>query len=154
MDRVSAGQDTDINRITGSSVGMETKFSPTVLVVEDNVLMRKLFLRCLEDAGYNAIEISDPRRLLSSMRDIHPDLVLLDIMMPEVSGLELIRDIRSDSELKAIPTVAVTSLATSADRRRLLDAGFDGHITKPIKPKEFAALLSPFVDRSTAGMAI
>lgn len=111
--------------------------APTILVVEDNALMRKLFVRCLEEGGYTVVEAEDPRTVIDLMRERTPDLVVMDIVMPNVSGIELIRTIRTDAGLAATTVVALTNLATPADKRRLADAGFDAHVSKPIKPKEF-----------------
>ncbi|WP_246024349.1 response regulator [Azospirillum ramasamyi] len=117
----------------------------TILVVEDNVLMRKLFVRCLEEAGFAVVEASDATSVLSLMRESAPDLVVMDIVMPGLSGLELIKQIRADGDLAPTPVLAVTNLATPADKRRLAEAGFDGHVSKPIKPKEFQAAVAGFL---------
>lgn len=117
----------------------------TILVVEDNVLMRKLFVRCLEEGGFAVVEASDATSVLAMMREMAPDLVVMDIVMPGLSGLELIKQIRADGDLAATPVLAVTNLATPADKRRLADAGFDGHVSKPIKPKEFQAAVAGFL---------
>lgn len=116
----------------------------TILVVEDNVLMRKLFVRCLEEGGYTVIEAEDPRDVVDLMLDATPDLVVMDIVMPGMSGVELIKLIRGDSRLSGTPVLAVTNLATPADKRRLADAGFNGHVSKPIKPKDFIATVGSF----------
>ena len=122
----------------------------TILVVEDNVLMRKLFVRCLEEGGYTVVEADDPRIVIELMREITPDLVVMDIVMPNVSGVELIKQIRGDAALAATPVVAVTNLATPADKRRLADAGFNGHVSKPIKPKEFLTTVAGFLNGAAA----
>lgn len=118
----------------------------TILVVEDNVLMRKLFVRCLEEGGYTVVEATDPRSVLPLMHELRPDLVVMDILMPDLSGFELIKQVRADEALAATPVVAVTNLATPADKRRLADAGFDGHVSKPIKPKEFQSSVAAFLN--------
>lgn len=125
----------------------------TVLVVEDNVLMRKLFVRCLEEGGYTVVEADDPRVVIELMREIAPDLVVMDIVMPNVSGVELIKQIRGDAALAATPVVAVTNLATPADKRRLADAGFNGHVSKPIKPKDFLTTVAGFLNGAAAQTA-
>ncbi len=126
----------------------------TILVVEDNVLMRKLFVRCLEEGGYTVVEAEDPRLVIDLMRDVTPDLVVMDIVMPNVSGVELIKMIRADAALAATPVVAVTNLATPADKRRLTDAGFDAHVSKPIKPKDFLATIVGIMDRTLPAPAV
>lgn len=118
----------------------------SILVVEDNVLMRKLFVRCLEEGGYSVVEAESALDVIDMMRDAPPDLVVMDIVMPGLSGVELIKQIRADADLRAIKVVAVTNLATPADKRRLADAGFDGHVSKPIKPKEFLTSIAGFIE--------
>lgn len=125
----------------------------TVLVVEDNLLMRKLFVRCLEEGGYTVVEADDPRVVIELMREIAPDLVVMDIVMPNISGVELIKQIRGDAALAATPVVAVTNLATLADKRRLADAGFNGHVSKPIKPKDFLTTVAGFLNGAAAQTA-
>ncbi|MBP2229625.1 two-component system cell cycle response regulator DivK [Azospirillum agricola] len=120
----------------------------TILVVEDNVLMRKLFVRCLEESGHAVAEATDARAVLDMMRELRPDLVVMDIVMPNLSGVELIQQIRADGALAATPVLAVTNLATPADKRRLVEAGFDGHVSKPIKPREFQAVVAGFLKTS------
>lgn len=118
----------------------------SILVVEDNVLMRKLFVRCLEEGGYAVVEAESALDVIDMMRESPPDLVVMDIVMPGLSGVELIKQIRADADLRAIKVVAVTNLATPADKRRLADAGFDGHVSKPIKPKEFLTSIAGFIE--------
>lgn len=122
----------------------------SILVVEDNVLMRKLFVRCLEEGGYSVVEAESALDVIDMMRDSPPDLVVMDIVMPGLSGVELIKQIRADADLRRIKVVAVTNLATPADKRRLADAGFDGHVSKPIKPKEFLASIAGFIEPAPA----
>lgn len=122
----------------------------TILVVEDNVLMRKLFVRCLEEGGYTVIEAEDPRDVVELMSEAVPDLVVMDIVMPGMSGVELIKLIRADQRLSKTPVLAVTNLATPADKRRLADAGFDGHVAKPIKPRDFIATVGSFFGAAAA----
>lgn len=118
----------------------------SILVVEDNVLMRKLFVRCLEEGGYAVAEAESALDVLDMMRESPPDLVVMDIVMPGLSGVELIKQIRADAALRGVKVVAVTNLATPADKRRLADAGFDGHVSKPIKPKEFLSSIAAFIE--------
>jgi two-component system cell cycle response regulator DivK len=117
----------------------------TILVVEDNSLMRRLFVRCLEEGGHTVIEAQDPQRVPELMRQGLPDLVMMDILMPGISGVDLIKIIRADPALAGVPVVAVTNLATAADKRRLAEAGFDGHVSKPIRPKEFLSQVAGFL---------
>lgn len=133
------------------AMGLNMDRARTIMVVEDNVLMRKLFVRCLEEGGFTVLEVDDARGAIELMRAALPDLVVMDIVMPGISGVELIRIIRSDPELAGTPVVAVTNLATPADKRRLADAGFNGHVSKPIKPRDFLATVSGFLDVAETG---
>lgn len=128
----------------------DEQMAHSILVVEDNVLMRKLFVRCLEEGGYDVTEAENALDVIEMMRGSLPDLVVMDIVMPGLSGVELIRQIRSDADLRHVKVVAVTNLATPADKRRLADAGFDGHVSKPIKPKEFLVSIAAFFEEASA----
>lgn len=124
----------------------EADATTSILVVEDNVLMRKLFVRCLEEGGYSVAEAENSLDVIEMMREAPPDLVVMDIVMPGLSGVELIKQIRADANLRKVKVVAVTNLATPADKRRLADAGFDGHVSKPIKPKEFLVSIAGYLE--------
>lgn len=124
----------------------EADATTSILVVEDNVLMRKLFVRCLEEGGYSVAEAENSLDVIEMMREAPPDLVVMDIVMPGLSGVELIKQIRADASLRKVKVVAVTNLATPADKRRLADAGFDGHVSKPIKPKEFLVSIAGYLE--------
>ncbi len=153
VDRIAATGRTAVS-LSASGVTMDSlEKAQTVLVVEDNVLMRKLFVRCLEEGGYTVVEADDPRVVIELMREIAPDLVVMDIVMPNVSGVELIKQIRGDAALAVTPVVAVTNLATPADKRRLADAGFNGHVSKPIKPKDFLTTVAGFLNGAAAQTA-
>jgi two-component system cell cycle response regulator DivK len=143
--RILCGSSVANQEIAGG-MGPDMEKARTIMVVEDNVLMRKLFVRCLEEGGFTVVEADDARGAIDLMRAALPDLVVMDIVMPGISGVELIRLIRADADLAATPVVAVTNLATPADKRRLADAGFNGHVSKPIKPREFLATVTGFLD--------
>jgi len=147
MDRMTTTAQAVVSLKPANGVTMDSvEKAQTILVVEDNVLMRKLFVRCLEEGGYTVVEAEDPRIVIDLMREITPDLVVMDIVMPNVSGVELIKQIRGDAALAPTPVVAVTNLATPADKRRLADAGFNGHVSKPIKPKDFLTTVAGFLN--------
>lgn len=118
----------------------------TILVVDDNALMRKLLVRCLEEGGHRVVETDDPRGVPDLMRGLRPDLVIMDVVMPSLSGVELIRLIRADRDLARTLVVAVTNLSTPTDMRRFSDAGFDGHVPKPIRPKDFLSTITRYLD--------
>ncbi len=104
----------------------------TILVVEDHELNMKLFHDLLDAHGYNTILTSDGVEALRLAREHRPDLVLLDIQLPELSGLEVAKQLKSDENLKAIPIVAVTAFAMKGDEEKILEGGCEAYIAKPI----------------------
>lgn len=102
-----------------------------IAVVEDNADNRLLVQALLEDL-YDLTEYSTGREALQGLRAAMPDLVLLDISLPEMDGLEVAREIRGDAHLQHLPIVALTAHAMSGDRERFLQAGFDSYVAKPI----------------------
>ncbi|CAO3378574.1 response regulator [Azospirillum argentinense] len=117
----------------------------TILVVDDNALMRKLLVRCLEEGGHRVAETDDPRGVLDLMRTLKPDLVIMDVVMPGLSGVDLMRMIRADHALARTLVVAVTNLSTTTDMLRFSRAGFDGHVPKPIQPRDFLATINGYL---------
>jgi two-component system, cell cycle response regulator DivK len=108
-----------------------------ILVVEDNELNLKLFCDLLRAHGYAAEPVRDGREALDRARAFAPDLVVMDIQMPHISGLELIEQLKQDAELKAIPIMAVTAYAAKGDEERIRDAGAEGYVSKPISVLKF-----------------
>ena len=109
----------------------------TVLIVEDNELNMKLFRDLLEAHGYQTSGTSNGFEALDLVRKLRPDLILMDIQLPQVSGLEVTRWIKDDPELRSIPVVAVTAFAMKGDEERIRAAGCDGYIAKPIGIQDF-----------------
>lgn len=126
-----------------------------ILVVEDNELNLKLFCDLLRAHGYTAEPVRDGREALARARAFAPDLVVMDIQMPHISGLELIEQMKGDAGLKAIPIMAVTAYAAKGDEERIRDAGAEGYVSKPISVMKFVeavrALLA--VERKEPAMA-
>lgn len=118
----------------------------SVLVVEDNELVRRIYLNCIEEMGFDALESESPEDVLDMMHEYAPDLVIMDIMMPGMSGLELIELIRADADLAATPVVAVTTLADEEGGPRFIEAGFDAYLGKPISLDALAKLIGRFVN--------
>ena len=108
-----------------------------ILVVEDNELNLKLFCDLLRAHGYEAEPVRDGRQAMERARAFHPDLVIMDIQMPHVSGLELIEQMKADEALKATPIMAVTAYAARGDEERIRDAGAEGYVSKPISVIRF-----------------
>lgn len=102
-----------------------------IAVVEDNADNRLLVQALLEDV-YDITEYTTGREALQGLRTSIPDLVLLDISLPEMDGMQVAREIRADARLQHLPVVALTAHAMSGDRERFLQAGFDSYLAKPI----------------------
>jgi len=118
----------------------------TVLIVEDNELNMKLFHDLLDAHGYDTLQTNDGMKALSLARDHHPDLILMDIQLPEVSGLEVTKWIKEDDSLKDIPVVAVTAFAMKGDEEKIRDGGCEAYIAKPISVGKFIETVKRFLD--------
>ena len=109
----------------------------TVLIVEDNELNMKLFNDLLEAHGYQTVQTRNGLEALDLAREHRPDLILMDIQLPEVSGLDVTRWLKEDDELKTIPVVAVTAFAMKGDEERIRQGGCEAYISKPISLTKF-----------------
>ena len=118
----------------------------TVLIVEDNELNMKLFRDLLEAHGYQTSGTSNGFEALDLVRKLRPDLVLMDIQLPQVSGLEVTRWIKDDPELRAIPVVAVTAFAMKGDEERIREGGCEAYISKPISVVHFLDTIRKLLD--------
>ena len=107
-----------------------------ILVVEDNEKNMKLFRDVLQATGYQMLEASSGGEALSLATERRPALVLMDIQMPDMDGIEALRRLRMDERTAAIPVLAVTAQAMRGDRERFIAAGFDGYLSKPIDVDE------------------
>ncbi|HJO72255.1 MAG: response regulator [Rhodospirillales bacterium] len=122
---------------------MEAK---TILIVEDNKLNMKLFNDLLQANGYNTLQANDGGEALGLAREHHPDLILMDVQLPEISGLEVTKRLKSDDDLKSIPIVAVTAFAMKGDEERVLNGGCQGYIAKPISAPNFLDTVAKFLN--------
>ena len=120
--------------------------SKTVLVVEDNELNMKLFHDLLEAHGYNILQTKDGMDALRIAREHKPDLILMDIQLPEVSGLEVTKWIKEDEDLKSIPVIAVTAFAMKGDEEKIRDGGCEAYIAKPISVTNFLETVQRFLN--------
>jgi two-component system, cell cycle response regulator DivK len=108
-----------------------------VLVVEDNELNLKLFCDLLRAHGYEAVPIQDGCDAVESARSAMPDLIVMDIQLPHVNGLELIETIKRDGALKDVPIMAVTAYAAKGDEERIREAGAECYVSKPVTVTRF-----------------
>lgn len=121
-----------------------------VLIVEDNELNMKLFADLLDAHGYETRETREGLKAISIARDFMPDLILMDIQLPEVSGLEVTKWIKDDETLAHIPVVAVTAFAMKGDEKRIRDGGCEAYIAKPITVTSFLATIRKLVEEQAA----
>ena len=116
-----------------------------VLIVEDNELKMKLFNDLLMAPGYDTLQTKDGNEALALARRHRPDLILMDIQLPEISGLEVTKWIKEDEELKLIPVIAVTAFAMKGDREKMRDGGCEDYIAKPISIASFLQTVERFL---------
>ncbi len=121
--------------------------SKTVLIVEDNELNMKLFHDLLEAHGVGTIETSEGHNVLDLAREHKPDLILMDIQLPEVSGLEVTKWLKADEELKDIPVVAVTAFAMKGDEQKIREGGCEDYISKPISVTRFLDVIDNYLGK-------
>jgi len=122
-----------------------------ILIVEDNEKNRKLERDVLQFHGYQIAEAETGEDGVRLARESVPALILMDIQLPGISGIEALRQIRADPLTRAVPIIAVTASAMTQDRQKIMAAGFDGYQSKPINVKEFVAAVREMLDRSPAG---
>ena len=118
-------------------MGRGSRMAKTILIVEDDVLSMKLETDVLQATGYDTLQSVDGKDAVELAREHHPDLIIMDIKLPEVSGVEHVKTLKADEALRDIPVLAVTALALSGDKEKFLDAGCDGYIAKPISVPHF-----------------
>ena len=118
----------------------------TVLIVEDNELNLKLFTDLLEAQGYGVISTQDGVRALDLAREHRPDLILMDIQLPEVSGIDVTKWLKADEELKHIPVIAVTAFAMKGDEEKIRASGCEAYMSKPISISEFLKVVAGFLE--------
>jgi two-component system cell cycle response regulator DivK len=125
--------------------GLEGGMAKTVLIVEDNELNMKLFRDLLEAHGYQTSGTSNGYEALDLVRKLRPDLILMDIQLPQVSGLDVTRWIKDDPALRHIPVVAVTAFAMKGDEERIREGGCEAYLSKPISVGKFIETVRRFI---------
>ena len=122
-----------------------------VLVVEDNVKNMKLFRDVLEAAGFRTLAATTAGEAVDVAAEQGPDLVLMDIQLPDLDGIAALRRLRADERTASIPVLALTAQAMHGDRERLLAAGFDGYVSKPVNVEELLATVRRHCDTTALG---
>jgi two-component system cell cycle response regulator DivK len=118
----------------------------TVLIVEDNELNLKLFRDLLEAHDIRTLEVRDGTKAVQLIEDSQPDLVLLDIQLPHISGFDISRELKKRDNTKHIPIIAVTAFAMHDDQDKILAAGCEGYMSKPISIGPFVATVKKFLN--------
>ncbi len=118
----------------------------TILIVEDNDLNMKLFNDLLQAHGYETMQTMDGRDVLEMVAERRPDLILMDIQLPEISGLEVTKMLKADDALKDIPVIAVTAFAMKGDEEKIREGGCEGYIAKPISVPAFLETVAKFLN--------
>ena len=116
-----------------------------ILVIEDNPANMQLMIYLLRAFGHDTFDAMDGEAGLAVAKRELPDLILCDLQMPGIDGYEVARRIRLDADLKTVPLVAVTAYAMAGDREKVLAAGFNGYISKPINPELFLGQVEAFL---------
>ena len=118
----------------------------TILIVEDNDLNMKLFHALLETRGYNVLQARDGMEGLRLAREHCPDLIIMDIQLPGVSGLVVAKSIKDDEKLKNIPIIAVTAFALKGDEERMREGGCAAYLAKPISTPNFLKTVAQYLE--------
>ena len=121
---------------------MMARMRHTILVADDEAVLRALVRATLSSAGYDVLEAADGDEALELARSARPDLIVLDLMMPGKSGLDVLRELRADPELAATPVVMLTARTRAADREAAAEAGADRFLAKPFSPRELVRIVA------------
>jgi two-component system cell cycle response regulator DivK len=121
-----------------------------ILVVEDNDLNRKLFCDVLKSQGFAVEGVADGHQVMERAHDFVPSLIIMDIQLAEISGVELIERAKADPLLRHIPVLAVTAYAGKGDEERIRDAGAEGYLAKPVSIGPFLAAVRALLEKAPA----
>ena len=124
-----------------------SKEKPVVLIADDEADIRELVSFRLEQSGYEVVVAEDGRQALDLLREVKPDLAVLDVMMPHLDGYEVTAEIRRDEDLKGTPVILLTARAQEQDVQRGFDAGADDYIRKPFSPQELRSRVESALSR-------
>jgi two-component system, cell cycle response regulator DivK len=120
-----------------------------ILVVEDNERNMRLFCDVLQASGYRTLEATTGEQAVELVFEHRPDLVLMDIQLPDIDGVEALGRVRADDGFASVPILALTAQAMEGDRERFLAAGFDGYLSKPVDIAEFVATVKRYCEESS-----
>jgi two-component system cell cycle response regulator DivK len=120
--------------------------SPRILVVEDNERNMKLFCDLLQASGYHTLEATTGESAVELALEHRPDLVLMDIQLPDIDGVEALGRLRADERSATLPVLALTAQAMEGDRERFLAAGFDGYLSKPVNIADFVTTVKRYCE--------
>ena len=129
--------------------GDETRPRKKILVVEDNELNRKLLTDLLSFQGHEILETAEELEAIRIAHDAHPDLILLDIQLSDVSGYDAAVRLKADDATRSIPVIAVTAFAMPGDQQRALQSGCDAYVSKPINVANFLAMIDGWLGLSS-----
>lgn len=121
-----------------------------ILVVEDDIDNRRIVAKVLSVVGYQVIEASDGVEALAQARKEHPDLILMDLALPNLDGWEATRQLKGDAETRSIPVVALTAVAMRGDEEQARAAGCDDYLPKPARPAAIRALVRKYAGEATS----
>lgn len=130
---------------------MATNAKRQVLIVEDNALNMRLFSDLLEATGYETLQCVDGAKAIELALANHPDLIVMDIQLPEVSGLDITRWLKDDERTKDIPVLAVTAFAMRTDEVLVREAGCEGYLSKPIQVRSFLSKVDELLQAEVPG---
>jgi two-component system cell cycle response regulator DivK len=125
---------------------MQQEFSTkNIMIVEDNPVNQKVIQKLVKIFGHNSINISDGHQVIDLVRDNRPDLILMDVQLVDISGIDLTKIIKADPDLKSIPVIIITAFATIDDKARIIEqSNCDDFLAKPFSPDELAEKISRF----------
>jgi two-component system, cell cycle response regulator DivK len=118
-----------------------------ILVVEDNEKNMKLFRDVLQATGYRTLEATTGKEAVALAAEHSPDLVLMDIQLPDIDGVEALGRLRADGRTASVPVLALTAQAMEGDRERFLAAGFDGYLSKPVNIADLVSIVKRYCER-------
>ncbi len=130
-----------MERMTAREDGMKQ----TILIADDDIKHRKLLTDILQAEGYATLTAENGELAIDMARSAKPSLILMDIQMPMIDGLSAVRALKADADTRLIPVIAITALAMREDWKRIIEAGFDGYLSKPISIKEVRAEVNRFL---------